>query len=78
MEPAASFRFPIVLQLFTEKYPTVRIRVLMHQVNKLHEMLQNGEIDLAICTELLKVSIHLFLNHYLMKKLFYICQSIIL
>lgn len=49
MEPMASYRLPIVIKQFIEKYPKVNISLQIHGSKLLSEMVSKGELDFAIC-----------------------------
>ncbi|MEH6942289.1 LysR family transcriptional regulator [Bacillus sp. JJ722] len=50
MEPAASYRVPLVLASFIEKFPKVQLRVQVQCCKVLSEMVKNDEVDIALCT----------------------------
>ncbi|WP_353625870.1 LysR family transcriptional regulator [Bacillus sp. JCM 19041] len=50
MEPAASFRLPDLIASFYKKYPRVNVSIHIESSRKLIEMVQEGQVDLAIGT----------------------------
>lgn len=49
-EPTASYRLPPLLSAFMADYPRIRIAVEIASTPALHERLQQGELDMAICS----------------------------
>ncbi|QGQ95065.1 LysR family transcriptional regulator [Paenibacillus psychroresistens] len=50
MEPTASYRIPLILAPFMQLYPKLQISIQIGNTSILSEMLDNGIIDIAICT----------------------------
>lgn len=50
MEPAASYRVPLILASFTEKFPKVQLSIHVQCCKVLGEMVKNDEVDIALCT----------------------------
>ncbi|WP_042346312.1 LysR family transcriptional regulator [Bacillus massiliigorillae] len=50
MEPAASFRIPLILSSFIEKFPKVQLSIHIQSSKVLSEMVKKDEVDLALCT----------------------------
>ncbi|WP_138756389.1 LysR family transcriptional regulator [Paenibacillus sinopodophylli] len=50
MEPTASYRLPEILGPFLAKYPKVQVSIQIGNTTVLNQMLDDGLIDLAICT----------------------------
>lgn len=50
MEPYASYRLPALLKPFVTRYPRVNLSVQIQSNQALGNMVQQGELDIAICT----------------------------
>ncbi|HLQ72769.1 MAG TPA: LysR family transcriptional regulator [Bacillota bacterium] len=51
MEPFASYHFPSVIKQFAEQYSDTQINIHIEGSQMLAELVSNGELDVAICTE---------------------------
>ncbi|MBY9078025.1 LysR family transcriptional regulator [Paenibacillus sp. HN-1] len=49
-EPTASYRLPSVIRAFTHQYPDVKFSLLFGNTPHLSELLQRGDLDLALCS----------------------------
>ncbi|AIQ64000.1 transcriptional regulator [Paenibacillus stellifer] len=49
-EPTASYRLPAVIRSFTGRYPDVKFSLMFGNTPQLSELLQRGELDLALCS----------------------------
>ncbi|GAK08313.1 LysR family transcriptional regulator [Geomicrobium sp. JCM 19038] len=50
MEPTASFRLPQLLATFQKEHPLMKLSIQVHNANALEQLVQSGELDLAIGT----------------------------
>jgi len=50
MEPTASFRLPQLLAAFQKEHPLIKLSIQVHNANALEELVQSGELDVAIGT----------------------------
>jgi LysR family transcriptional regulator, regulator of the ytmI operon len=50
MEPTASYRLPLILEPFMRQYPKIQFSIQIGNTFVLNQMLNEGTIDLAICT----------------------------
>jgi DNA-binding transcriptional LysR family regulator len=50
MEPFASYRLPIILKSYIERYPRVHLSLQIHSNQALGNLIRQGELDAAICT----------------------------
>jgi len=50
MEPTASYRLPQIIGPFLKQYPKIQISIQINNTNTLSQMLDEGSIDLAICS----------------------------
>lgn len=50
MEPTASYRLPLILGPFLQQHPKVKVSIQIGNTTMLGQMLNEGSIDLAICS----------------------------
>lgn len=49
MEPAASYRIPVLLKQFATQYPEVDIHLRIHNSHMFNQLVSDGSVDFAIC-----------------------------